>query len=450
MSEMNYLDIYNELPIGLQNIAVSVEGKKIQNTRYGSMFNHVYSLWRDRNDWNSSEILKYRDKQIHDIVQYSFDHVPYYKSKFTELGIRPEDINNLGDLEKLPIIDKATVRDNHSFFISDEYVGKHLKTVHTSGTTGTGLTVKLTDEFDAHNWAITWVEHNKIGITRDMWCGYFAGRPIVPAKQNKPPFYRINKPGKQLMFSTFHMNDTNLYTYVDALNQYRPEWLQGYPSAISLLANFINRTGFRLDYDLKAIILNSENVLSQQYREIKNAFGIYPHQTYGQTEGVACFRDCKPGEIYVVENCAAAEFVKMDDGICHIVGTNFNKAMPLIRYDTHDIAECIETSEGRKVISIDGRAEDYITTKDGSKIGRLDHIFKDMETVIEAQIVQHRDGSVEIRVVKAASYTDRDEQNITRLADERLKGRVDYNIVYADKIERTKNGKLRFVVSDKE
>lgn len=446
---MSYLDIYNRLPISMQNVAVSIEGKRIKSTRYGSKFNHAYSLWCGRIGWNRNDILNYRDKKIHDIIQYSYEHVPFYKSKFTELGIHPDQIKGLEDLDKLPIIDKTTVRDNYDLFISNEYVGKHLKTLHTSGTTGTGLTLKLTDEFDVHNWAIAWVEHNKIGITRDMWCGYFAGRPIVPAKQYKPPFYRINEPGKQIMFSTFHMNDTNLYSYVDALNQYKPKWIHGYPSAVSLLASFINRTGYRLHYNVKVITLSSENVMMQQCREIKDAFGLYPHQIYGQTEGVAYFRDYTPGEIYVVENCAAVEFVEMNNGICHIVGTNFNKAMPLIRYDTHDIAEYEETPKGRRVISIDGRAEDYITTKDGSKIGRLDHIFKDMENVIEAQIVQQSDGKAEIRIVRSDAYTDRDEQSIVRLADERLKGRVDYSIVYTNKIERTKNGKLRFVVSDK-
>lgn len=446
---MDYLKIYGRLPIWLQNFAVSLEGERIKKTRYGQAFQDAYSLWNSRLDWSKEDLRQYRDEQIHDIVQYSFEHVPFYKKEFTELGIQPAQIKGLDDLDKLPIIDKDTVRKNHDLFISDEYDERRLKTSHTSGTTGAGLILKSTKEFDAHNWAIGLVESNKIGITSDMWRGYFAGRPIVPAKQNKPPYYRINKPGKQLMFSTFHMSDANLYSYVDVLNQYRPVWLQGYPSAISLLAGFINRTSYRLNYSLKAIILNSENVLPQQWREIKDAFGIYPYQTYGQTEGVAYFRDYKPGEIYVVENYAGVEFVKMDDGMSHIVGTNFNKAMPLIRYDTHDIAECIETPEGRKVLSIDGRAEDYITTKDGSKIGRLDHIFKDMESVIEAQIVQQRDGNVEIRIVRSDAYTDRDERDIIRLADERLKGRVDYSIVYTDKIGRTKNGKLRFVVSDK-
>lgn len=252
------------------------------------------------------------------------------------------------------------------------------------------------------------------------------------------------------MFSSFHMNDENLYSYVDTLNKYRPLWFHGYPSAISLLANFINRTGYRLKYDVKIITLSSENVMEQQCQEIKDAFGIYPHQTYGQTEGVAYFRDYTPGEIYVIENYAAVEFIDMEDGVTHIVGTNFNKAMPLIRYDTYDIAKCEKTEHGRRVVSIDGRAEDYIITKDGSKIGRLDHIFKDAENVVEAQIVQMKDARMEIRIVKADTYGESDEREIYNRMDERLKGRVDYTIVYKDKIERTKNGKLRFVISHKE
>lgn len=259
----------------------------------------------------------------------------------------------------------------------------------------------------------------------------------------------MNRAGQQILFSIYHMNDKNMYSYVDALNRFQPKWIQGYPSAVSLLASFITRTGYGLKYKVEVITLSSENVTEHQREQIKKAFSIYPNQTYGQTEAVAYFSDCIPGDIYVIEDYSGVEFVQMDDGETHIVGTGFwNKAMPLIRYDTHDIANCEETAYGRKVVSIDGRQEDYISTPEGSKIGRLDHIFKNAGHVIEAQIIQKSNYEVRILIVKSSVYNKEDEREIRQLIDERFGNKLQYTIEYTRRIQRTSNGKLRFVISD--
>lgn len=448
---MNVLSIYNLLPVWIQNIAVSVMGYKIQKERYGKLFDEKYSLSINRDKYTEDKLKEYRDQKIREIVEYSYTHVLFYRKLFDENKIDYKSIKGLNDLQKIPIIDKTIVQKYHDEFYSDEFRMKKnsIRHVHTSGTTGAGLNLNVTKEADAENWAITWREHEKLGIKREMLCGYFAGRPIVPAKQKTPPFYRINRPGKQLMFSSFHMSDDNLYSYVDTLNKYKPIWIHGYPSVISLLADFINRTGYGLRYNVKVITLCSENVTEKHIQTIEKAFGIRPNQTYGQTEGVGCFRDYVPGKIKVIEDYSAVEFVKMEDGETHIVGTNFNnKAMPLIRYDTHDIAQCVDTPFERRVVNIDGRLEDYVKLIDGSRIGRLDHIFKDAEHVKEAQIVQKSLEYVIIRIVKLEGYTIDDEHRIRDLMDDRFGKRLKYDIEYVNCIPRTKNGKMRFVVSE--
>lgn len=100
------------------------------------------------------------------------------------------------------------------------------------------------------------------------------------------------------------------------------------------------------------------------------------------------------------------------------------------------------------VLSIDGRQEDYVVLPSGAVIGRLDHIFKDMVAVREAQVYQPNRGRIVFRVVRGPNYTDADERYMISSARQRLGDEVELKIDYLNSIERTSSGKLRFVVSD--
>ncbi len=78
-----------------------------------------------------------------------------------------------------------------------------------------------------------------------------------------------------------------------------------------------------------------------------------------------------------------------------VIATGFaNRAMPLFRYRTGDVATLrkhagCSCGRSRPIIEeLDGRIEDYVVTPDGRRIGRMDHVFKDALLVKEAQILQ--------------------------------------------------------------
>ncbi|MEI6085888.1 MAG: phenylacetate--CoA ligase family protein, partial [Verrucomicrobiota bacterium] len=93
---------------------------------------------------------------------------------------------------------------------------------------------------------------------------------------------------------------------------------------------------------------------------------------------------------------------------------------------------------------IEGRVEDYVRTPAGRLIGRLDHLFKDAQHVREAQIVQRQLDEIIVRVVKAGNF---DEAPVRAEARQRL-GDMKVRFEYVEKIERTKAGKFRFVISE--
>jgi phenylacetate-CoA ligase len=259
-----------------------------------------------------------------------------------------------------------------------------------------------------------------------------------------------------VLFSGYHMNATNLPDYVSELRRRRPPWIHGYPSLLSLLAAYLVDSGQELGYAVRWVTTGAENLLPHQSAVIEEGLGVKPVQHYGLAEGVANISQCELGAFHVDEDYAAVEFVPLgNDGLHRIVGTNFtNPAAPFIRYDTQDLATIREGAScscgrpGRVVEGIDGRREDYVVLANGTRIGRMDHIFKDLTSIREAQIHQSRPGEIKIRVVRGRAYREADELALVRETVKRVGQETKLEVEYVDALPRSSNGKLRLVVSE--
>jgi phenylacetate-CoA ligase len=97
---------------------------------------------------------------------------------------------------------------------------------------------------------------------------------------------------------------------------------------------------------------------------------------------------------------------------------------------------------------VDGRREDYVVLRNGARIGRLDHVFKDMVHIREAQIHQRVPGEITVRVVRGSGYRAEDESALLREIWQRVGKDTTVAVQYQDALERSRTGKLRFVVSE--
>jgi phenylacetate-CoA ligase len=208
---------------------------------------------------------------------------------------------------------------------------------------------------------------------------------------------------------------------------------------------------------LKVITTGSETLLQRQRAAITQAFCVPIHEFYGQTECTAFISSHTDELLRVEEDFSHVEFVPEagTPHICRIIGTNWtNPGFPLFRYDVGDVAVLACDGDfrgwpGRAVRSIDGRQEDYVLLPDGVKVGRLDHIFKGLVHVHEAQIHQHTRDSITVRVVKGPGYdAARQEKQLLMEARRRLGDEMSIEVEYVERIPRTARGKLRFVTSE--
>jgi phenylacetate-CoA ligase len=437
---MSRLDsVFQKLPVMLQQAACHLEGWRIARHRYGGDFGELLRTVEARAFWSREQIDEYQGWRLGTFLEHARQNTRFYAGQRMDAP--------------WPVIEKRVVQERTAEFIASGYEkGAHW--AHTSGTTGAGLRFPVTRRAHQEQWAVWWRYRHWHGISAETWCGYFGGRMVVPFKTAEAPYWRDNAPGRQILFSGQHLRDETLPHYVAELRRRKPRWLHGYPSLLALVADYLVTRGEDLGYLVRWVTTGAENLLPHQARLIERAFGVRPRQHYGMAEGAANISECERGHLHVDEDFSVVEFLPAEEGAYRVVGTNFtNLAMPLVRYDVGDRVRlgplaCGCGRPGRVVESIDGRSEDYLWLGDGTRLGRLDHIFKDATRVREAQIVQRARGEMTLRVVRGMGFADDDERQLLAETRHRVGAAMRVDLEYVDRIERTATGKLRLVVSE--
>ena len=445
--------LYEHAPGAAQQLMCDLEGLRIQRFRYGGSFPVLLGKAIERDLWNAEKLAEYRERMLAEYVRHAAETVPYYRQLFKELGIDPWTIRTVEDLSRLPILTKAEIQQNPHAFVSEAVALRDRLMAHTSGSTGAGLVFASTRTAHQAQWAVWWRYRMRLGLRQGTWCAYFGGRSLVSVDAQRPPFWRYNRPGRQILFSGYHMSPANMPAYAAELKKRRAPWIHGYPSLLVLLADYLVSSGASLGYEVKWVTVGAENLLDHQSALIQRAFGVAPRQHYGQEEGVANMSECEKGCLHVDEDFSAVEFIPRPDGSFQIVGTNFtNPATPLLRYDTGDVAvlssKSCECGRGGRVIErLDGREEDYVVLRNGARLGRVCHIFRNIPRIREAQVRQDKPGQVCLNIVKNPGYSETDERALLNEAQKYLGSDTEISVRYCDSLQRAASGKLRFVVS---
>jgi phenylacetate-CoA ligase len=423
--------------------------------RYGGEYARSEREVLARDAWPPEAVSALARERLQRIIRHAAATVPYYARLFATLHLDPADIRSPEDLRCLPTLSKQTIQDNLQAFCSRDAARMQCTVAHTSGTTGAGMRFPLSLAAEREQWAVVWRYRARFGFSHETWYAHFFGKSVVPRNQAAPPFWRVNQPGRQILFSAYHLREDYLPYYVDELNRRRPPVIQGYPSLLSVLADFMTQTGRTLTYEPKVIMASSETLLPHQQNIIERAFGVPCRQLYGQSEAVASISECPLGRLHVDEDFGLLEFQPLEGGGHQLIATGYaNFAFPLIRYELGDVVdlelprECPCGLPGTLVDRIDGRIEDNVLTPDGRKVGRLDHLFKDMINVRGCQIVQRRTDELLFRIIPGKGFSPDDLSALIRQVRRRLGAEIGLKCEFVAELPRTRRGKVRFVVSE--
>ncbi len=363
-----------------------------------------------------------------------------------------EDFKNpIEKLKTLPYLEKETVRTSPRSFSASRFPALPAS---TSGTTGTPLKLRRSLFCAAREEAGFFAWHHSAGWRPDDLMIVLRGDLVVPVSRAAPPYGIRDIIFNRWVLSSYHLSDDTMPWYIELIRGSGARFLSAYPSSAYILADFLRRYGEK-PLGLQAVFLASESVFEHQRSLIAEYIGPV-HAQYGNAERVTWMTTCPAGHYHEDISYGYTEYVPIGDDLYEIVASGFiNRAMPLLRYCTGDLAVepfswdslCICGRPGPGCQQIIGRRDDVILTPGGRRIGRLDHIFKGVSNVIAAQIVQTALDTIEIRIVRAPWYSEKDEQSILHKFIERVGNDISVSCSYVNAIPRSANGKFRAVVS---
>lgn len=445
---MSFLQrIYLAMPPATQNLLISAYGYRQRAKRYGGDYRAILAEVQQSTSASVEEIRSMQAERLQAMLEHCARTVPYYRHA----------LSSGSGWESLPILSKQTVRERQRELVSS--TARRYWTNQTSGSTGTPLDIELDARTYRYLMALVEDHEQRHGMKSRGVRATFAGRILQPQSDNRPPFWRFNRAENQHLFSTLHLSDPNMPSYIERLAEIQPDEIIGYPSAIYAVAEFCLRHGRKLGFRPDVVVTNSETLLAWQREAIELAFGCPVADYYGLAEGVVFASQCARGSYHFNPLLGVVEVLDERDSPVApgqagrlICTTLTNYRMPLLRYDTGDEVKLSDTpcdcrNASLSASGILGRMDDSVVTSDGRSVGRLDHIFKGTTGIRECQIVQTDLRRIVLRVVPDTTLAASVMRTLTENLQARVGSDMQVEFEIVDKIPRTSRGKFKSVIS---
>lgn len=452
--------LYKHSPYLIQHLLFNVYALKIDRQKYGAKFQSALEELRESERWSIEEIREYQLSKVRKIVRHAYETVPFYRNLYDKHQVNPNDLKAFEDFEKLPLVTKEQVKAAGSEIISRAAKKVDMIHGHTSGTTGSPLSLFWDRRTCVHNNALDWRQKGWAGINYGDRIALFLGRAVVNPKRTTPPFWQYDRFHRMLWLSSLHMSTEHLGSIVEKLREFKPHALEGYPSTIYILARFLH--SINSTFPVKAVFTSSETLLPTQKELIEDVFKCKVFDFYGMAERVVFATQCAEEHSYHLNfECAYNEIVDSNNNVVsagnrgYLVGTSLlNYTMPLIRYVTSDITSVSEKLCGcgrsMEVLSaVATKDEDILVSFDGRLISSsaITHPFKPISSIVESQVIQESTKELRVKLVCNDNYRESDGILLVSGLKERLGERMDIKLEFVDEIERTNNGKYRWVIS---
>ena len=359
-----------------------------------------------------------QSEKLRATVKRCYENVPFYKKKFDEMGLKPEDIKSIDDISKLPFTVKTDLRDNYPFGLFARPQSDIVRIHASSGTTGKATVVGYTQN-DINVWAD--------GTARAICAAGGTKDDIIHVSYG----YGLFTGGLGLHYGAEKVGATALPVSSGNTNR-QIQLLQDFGSDIICCtpsyAMFIGETVREMGIDPKSLkvragIFGAEPWTDEMRREIEKLLDIKAYDIYGLSEiagpGVAYGCECQDG-LHICEDYFYPEVIDPDtlevlpDGeYGELVFTCIGKeALPLIRYRTRDI--CALTREkcacGRTTVRMakpKGRSDDMLIIRGVNVFpSQVEHVLLSLNMTPNYLIIVDRKNNLDIMEVQVEMMPD--------------------------------------------
>lgn len=413
-----------------------------------------YILWRVQKD--STYWLRVQNREIRKMVKHIYS-IPFYKKRFDEAGLTPDDIKTADDFLKLPPLTKKEYRAWIESETKDSDKYKNWMRANTTGSTGSPLALyslprdRATEIANLFSCAV-FQDKNYHPIT-DKIFSTMVPKPKKGQSRSIPREKRMSSvsPPEEL---------------VKGFNEFKPDFYYGNKTAILLIAQHALKHNIKL-HEAKCVGSISEALDPNSRKIIIEAFGENKlFDIYGCAE-VGNFAVEKTGipDIHTIWNDTHVvnllnaqkdpERIGYSTGVI-MVTSLIHYGFPLVNYVIGDTVEVYEDpSKVKYITKICGRTDDAIKNEDGTSYNWL-HVYRIMHkvpNVAQFRVIQKTYDKL-LFVLASNVSVDEQKQIEAMIQDEAKeifwdpKNQKELAFEWCEQIPPDPNGKLRILVSE--
>jgi phenylacetate-CoA ligase len=365
------------------------------------------------------ELAQLQLERLESTLNRVYRNVPFYRRKFDELGISPEDFGSLDDLSRLPFTTKEDLRKNYPYGLFAVPLREVVRIHASSGTTGMSTVVGYTRN-DIKTWSNL--------VARILTAGGVTKDDVVQISFGYGLFtggFGLHYGAERIGASVIPASSGNTARQIKIMMDFKTTALVGTPSYAMLVAETVREMGIPASaLSLKYGLFGAEPWSEGMRQEIQDKLGIVATDNYGLSEviGPGVSGECLERRglhinedhflVEVVDPVTLLPVPEGDRGEL-VITTLTKEAFPMIRYRTRDLTSllpgpCPCGRTGRLMSRVAGRTDDMLIIKGVNVFpSQIESVLFEIEgTEPHYQIVIDRKGGMDevtVRVEAAES-----------------------------------------------
>jgi len=354
------------------------------------------------------ELAQLQLERLESTLHRVYRNVPFYRKKFDELGITPEDIGSLDDLSRLPFTAKDDLRRNYPYGLFAVPLREVVRIHASSGTTGMSTVVGYTRN-DIKTWSNL--------VARVLAAGGVTKDDVVQISFGYGLFtggFGLHYGAERIGASVIPASSGNTARQIKIMMDFKTTVLVGTPSYAMLVAETVREMGIPTSsLSLKYGLFGAEPWSEGMRQEIQENLGIVATDNYGLSEviGPGVSGEClERNGLHIHEDHFLVEVIDPETlrpvppgETGELVITTLTKeAFPMIRYRTRDLTrllsgDCPCGRTGRRMSRVAGRTDDMLIIKGVNVFpSQIETVLFEIEgTEPHYQIVIDRKGAID-------------------------------------------------------
>ncbi|WP_300330731.1 hypothetical protein [Methanocalculus sp.] len=402
-----------------------------------------------------------QEKQLRHMITFAYENVPYYRTLFKELKVRPGDIRTITDLQKIPVLTKEIIRQNWEEFKPLNLSSMKYYTQPTGGSTGTPFQYRLLKQDRFLSGALLYRGWGYGGFEPGDKMVFLAGSSLDVGSKSRisTMIHEMARNLKKL--SSFDMGDVEMRHYAVVINKFQPKFIRGYPSSIYFYAKWLQENDIAI-HSPTAVLTTAEKLFPYMRETISQVFACEVFDGYGLSDGGVSAYECpEQSGLHIDTERSVMEVVdshdcQVDQGQGQVLATSLhNYAMPFIRYATGDEVsitdEKCNCGRGYKLLGeVIGRSVDVLVTPEGKSVHGWFFLYifwEHCQGIKEYQVVQRSAKEIHIKLVIDEDFNEGQLETIKQIIQSKS-ANWDVRFEFVDEIERTGAGKYKFIVNE--